>query len=632
MNANEPLGAQNQRACLRALLAKQVIPLILLAVFAWIIFDKATDLNFASIKASVNAITAQQWSLAILGSAISFWAVGRMDVVVHRLLDTGVNDSAAQLSGIASVATAQLTGFGLLIGTLARWRVLSGIGLWKAAQITAFVSISFMIALGVLTAVMIFVASPDLPWIRPFAALGLALITILITASIWKPRWLFRFNLPPLKAQAALLALALLDTIAAALALYVLFPGADIPPPALFYTVFLMSLALGLLGTTPGGVGPFEMMMLACFSHLPSVDILAAIMGYRLVYFALPAMLAVVVLLGAPWLNLAAARSHRPRVQTHGARPVPAAALTYTAARAETGLMHQGELDLLVDHANQAVSLVTPTGQSLIMLADPLTQRQCAGQTLKVLHTAANDRFLSPCLYKCNARTAVTARRAGWSLLQVAQEAVIDPQTFETSARNCRQLRRAMRKAEAHDVTVTEAANLSEMTALRAIAESWGQTRKGTRGFSMGRFDESYISAQRIYLAHKAGRLIGFVTFHENWRERTLDLMCYNADAPSGTAHMLVHAAIQGAKTDNISRVSLAAVPSLSQHLPLPDALKSRAATWTGAAGLKQFKSSFAPRWEPLYIAAPNRLSLTLSGIDITDRITRPRRTIKRNS
>jgi len=63
----------------------------------------------------------------------------------------------------------------------------------------------------------------------------------------------------------------------------------------------------------------------------------------------------------------------------------------------------------------------------------------------------------------------------------------------------------------------------------------------------------------------------------------------------------------------------------LAEHALLT-ALRARLGTSQGGAGLRQFKSAFAPRWERLYLAAPNRLALALAAVDIARRIARPRR------
>ena len=79
-------------------------------------------------------------------------------------------------------------------------------------------------------------------------------------------------------------------------------------------------------------------------------------------------------------------------------------------------------------------------------------------------------------------------------------------------------------------------------------------------------------------------------------------------------------------------RLALAAVPlragsesssGLAEHAMLT-ALRASLGTPQGGAGLRQFKSAFAPRWERLYLAAPNRLALALAAVDIARRIARP--------
>ena len=288
------------RDCLRSLVSKQLMPLVLLVFFAWLIGGKVMALDFAAIGAALQAITPTQWAASVAAAMLSFWAIGRIDVVVHRLMGTGICTTMAQLSGITSVATAQLAGFGLLTGTLARWRVLPDLSLWKATQISVSVSAAFMTGLAVVTAVMVVCVDTGLAWSRLIGAAALIFGACCIALAIWRPHGALRLRLPPLKAQASLLAFVLLDTGAAALALYVLIPAPLMPPAGVFYAVFLMALGAGLLGATPGGVGPFEMLFLLCLPGLPEPQLLAAIVGYRLVYFALPAVLAIGLLLLGP--------------------------------------------------------------------------------------------------------------------------------------------------------------------------------------------------------------------------------------------------------------------------------------------------------------------------------------------
>ena len=611
--------------CLKTLISKQLMPLGLLLVFAYVITQKAAELDFAAIGVAVAQIEPWQWGVSIGAAIVSFWAIGRMDVVMHRLLATGVSPLIAQLSGIASVASAQIAGFGLLTGTLARWRILPEMPLLKATQITVSVSTAFMASLAALTAVMAMLVDTGLPWLQPAAWAVLAAVCAFLAVSLWRPRMILRLKLPPLKAQISLLTFALLDTGAAALALYVLLPAGVMPPAEVFYTVFLLALGAGLLGATPGGVGPFEMMFLACLPSVPEAPMLAAIMGYRLVYFALPAIFSVVLLVAAPALNRRAAPAPQPsRMRSTPPRPA-VAALSFTAPRAEAGLMRQGEFDLMLDGQDRPVSMVARSGQSLIMLSDSLRRDMAPDDTVAALHALARQRFLTPCLYKCSARLAAAARRAGWWVLPVAQEAWVPPREFSTDGPQRRQLRRFLRKADASGLRVIEANGDPPLDDMARVAEAWGAGRQGARGFSMGRFDPDYVRGQRLYLAYDDPGLVGFLTLHDGAQERTVDLMCQTAAAPAGTMHRLVTQAIEDARAEGCSRLSLAAVPRLADALPLPAALAARVDRMTGAQGLMRFKSSFAPRWEPLYIAAPGPVGLGMAGLDLADRITRPR-------
>ena len=622
-------NGMSERACLRVLIRKQAIPLILLAIFTWLAAGQIGNIDLIGTMRAVQDIAVWQWLAAVLFCAASFFAVGRMEELVHRLMQLPTGTGMAQITGIASIGTAQVTGFGLLTGTLARWRMLPGANLWTAARLTGTVSLSFMAGLAVIAATSVLLVRPDLPRAEVVAAIGLLAALGLAGLSVWRPRALMRLWMPSLGAQAALLGWVVLDTIAAALTLYVLIPDALMPPLDLFYVIFLLALGAGLLGMTPGGVGPFEMMFLACLPGLPEAPVLAAIMGYRIVYFALPGVVAAVLLLLAPRLNRRLARSRaRARIQPLMATPQyrrTVGALSFTALRAEAGLMRQGEFELLINRQSDGVGLVAPTQQSLIMLSGRLRRDQDRAAALVTLAEAAKHRYLRPAIYKCDARMALTARRLGWRVLRIAQEAHVTPARYDPLTPAHRQLRRQLRKAEKAGVRVRAAGSRLPLDRMQVLAADWAQRQGYARGFSMGQFDPGYVTGQRVYLAEIGKELVGFLTLHECWSQHAVDLMCHSAAAPAGTMHMLMHHAIETARDEGCLDISLAAVPALADNPALPVWMQQRLNARMGTAGLKRFKSCFGPVWQPLYLAAPGYTAMTLAGLDLADRITRPR-------
>jgi phosphatidylglycerol lysyltransferase len=599
-----PDRAMPARAQRRAtnVIMRALVPIAILAVTLPPLADRVVASGHAAVMEALAAVSPAALLAALAATAASFLGVGRYEATVHRWLGTGAGPGAAAAIGSAAVAVSQTLGSGLLTGTLARWRGMPGLPLLGAARVTAAVSVTFMAALAVL--VLLAAGGLGLPGgVTPLVLLpGLAVMILAPALSLAPHR--FRAAMPPLGVLAALLALAAADVLAAGAAFWLLLPD----DPALSFRAvlpaFALALAAGLLSGTPGGVGPFEITLLTLLPEAPQTGLLAGILGFRLVYFALPAIL------GAAWLAL------RPTsVPEVGAPPPLSAGRLRAACRAEAGLARQGELAPL---GPGGVMLAGITTQAVVAVSDPLAP-VAPGLALDMLSAEALRRARRPLLYKCGARLAAEARGRGWTVLAVAEEAWLDPCAFRLDRPKMRGLRRKLRAAEAAGVTVARATALP-LTEMAVVAAEWAAARGGERGFSMGRFSPDHVAAQRVWLARAEGRLLGFVTFHQGAREWTLDLVRLRPDAPDGTAHALVAAALAEAARAGLKRLSLAAVPV---ERPLPRPLERPAAARSGA-GLRRFKSAFNPAWEPLYAAAPGRLALGLGLWDVFWRVHRP--------
>ena len=164
-------------------------------------------------------------------------------------------------------------------------------------------------------------------------------------------------------------------------------------------------------------------------------------------------------------------------------------------------------------------------------------------------------------------------------MLRVSKEAVLNPNEFDLEKRSRRQLRRHLRKAQNAKVTLAEADTCPPWREMRKLADDWTRHRQAKRGFSMGRFDEKYLSAQRIVLARHNGKLVGFVSFHDSWKDRALDLLCHSTEAPAGTTYAMIYEAISIAKREGCQRMSLAAVPGLADQEWIPRSPEPRGTT-----------------------------------------------------
>ncbi len=582
----ERLGTQRARGLWRGLITGAVG-----LVFLSLLVERLGDAGVGQVAAAIAGIGALPLAWAALATLISFLTVAGYDLAWHRHLGTGVEPERARRAGFAAIAIGQTVGFGVVSGALVRWRMLPELGLMAATRLSVLVAVSFMFALAIVTSTCLLLLPA-----APFAGLapfGLGLAILGLCAS----QFVAREAIPNLFTIARLGGLAAVDCLAAGLALWLLIPG-DVAL-AVFLPAFLLALGAGLLSGAPAGLGAFELVLLALLPGDADVAVLAGVVTWRLVYFAVPAMVGVGA---AMW---AGARPGLP-LRSAGLPPVPIA---------EVGLIAQGDLFL---HSEGFVA--GRTRHALVALsAVPDLQRFCR---------AAREEARWPVIYKLSARRAVAVRRAGLCVLAVAREAWLDPQTFRLEIAARAGLRRKLRRATAAGVSAGVEA-LPDWTNLSRINAAWVAARGPERGFAMGRFDPAYLQRQVIVIARQNGAEVGFASFHVArlggkavW---TLDLLRPDPAAADGTAQALVFAGLKAAQAEGVRHLSLAAVPVGADAANSGAVARlGRLLAGDGVRGLDQFKSAFAPRWQRLYIAAPSALALLVAGFEIWRRVVRP--------
>ncbi len=596
--------------------SKAMLPLFIGAACLWLLGDRLNAQTMASIIPTLKTLPAGHWFVGLVATGLSFWAVGRYDVILHRHFNTGCPAHRASIVGAAAIAVGQLVGMGVLTGALVRWRMLPEISVVQAGKIAFTVTLSFFMGLGVSIAMISLIFS--VPYVPEYLAyIYILLFLILCLGShlhLTKMPVLPRISLPSLPAITGLLGLTLLDTTAAALALYALMPEtAGIGFPVLL-AAYLMALGAALISGTPGGVGPFELTLLALLPNAPEADVMAGIIAFRLIYYALPAFIAAIILC-------------RPFEEKLPAAPAPSLSAPSATvddfskgSRSEIGVCRQNQARLL--HTGAARLAVTSTPQTLTALFDPITGRPGFDPTN--LLTLARNRNKIACFYKLSARYAAGLRRRGFKTLHIADEAVLDPGRFSHEGPAFRQLRRKLSKAEKAGVAISISDDhpLPEMA---RIDQQWQQKSGKARGFSMGRFCPQYIRFQRIYIATQDTELIGYISLHTNNNEICLDLMRSRECAPDGTMHMLIMAAIRDAALEGRNRLSLAALPpGIAAKSRVKNLYIKVLTSLSGGAGLRQFKTCFKPRLEPLYACANSWPALAFALLDLSMAIRHP--------
>ncbi|NKJ47874.1 hypothetical protein CIC12_14210, partial [Burkholderia sp. SG-MS1] len=229
--------------------------------------------DYRSVMRQLRELTPGEWTAALGATALSYVALVGRDAVGLRYLGATVPRVALWIGATAGSALGNATGFGALTGGAVRARVYGVANLTpvQIGRMTVFTSASLALALVLMTALgMVGIAGQLAPMLHltPLALrwIGVALLFALTLAAaacrrdtrpvrtLW--HWL-SFDIPARRDLLAQVALAVVDVVAAGLALWALLPHANVSFVT-FITVYAAAMLLGMIGHTPGGVGVFE--------------------------------------------------------------------------------------------------------------------------------------------------------------------------------------------------------------------------------------------------------------------------------------------------------------------------------------------------------------------------------------
>lgn len=566
----------------------------------------ARALDWSAVAGAFGGIPAWRWAAAALATALSFMAIAQYDVLAHRHLRTNAPEGPARRAGAAAVALGQTTGFGPVVGGAVRWQLMPGIKHTRIIGLTGFVTFSFLAAWSLVALTLALPVLSDMVWLAlpAFVCGALGVMAVLIRV----PRMTLLgkgIDLPSVPGMARMTLLAGADMALAALALYLLLPPGIAPSLSWLVAAYTLALGAGLVGATPGGIGPFDVTLMTLLPAGAAPEVAAGLLAFRIVYYMAPCLLAACYVLLAKPCRFACSGADSGAVSgtVSGTEPAP-----LSGPRAEMAIAAQTDNRPIVRGTATATALRTP--QSLVLFLGPVTGR--IRPLLPALRVAAHQENRLACLYKLTARDSVRVRRAGWCVAAVAVEAVLYPQRHSLSGPKHRQLRRFLRKADSAHIQIRRLTS-PDWQELRHIHLAWESRHGRERGLTMGRFCPLYLGDKPLYGAYQDGRLIAYASWLRAPGVLSLDLMRHRPDMPTGTMHALIQRVITDARQIGLQEVNLAALP----HPALPDRLSD-------AAGLARFKRSFAPHWRPLYIAAPSQAALALAAMDVRRAILHP--------
>jgi phosphatidylglycerol lysyltransferase len=159
-----------------------------------------------------------------------------------------------------------------------------------------------------------------------------------------------------------------------------------------------------------------------------------------------------------------------------------------------------------------------------------------------------------------------------------------------------------------------------ELPALRRISDTWlRDKRTREKGFSLGAFDDHYVTRFPAALVRSNGQLVAFASLwcSGGMEEIQVDLMRYTAAAPPGVMRYLMIEAMlwgraSGYRWFNLGMAPLSGLRSTAVAplwLQLGRVVYGYGERFYNFQGVRTFKEWFYPVWEPKYLVSPGSVS-----------------------
>ncbi|MGI9091174.1 MAG: phosphatidylglycerol lysyltransferase domain-containing protein [Gemmatimonadaceae bacterium] len=421
--------------------------------------------------------------------------------------------------------------------------------------------------------------------------------------------------------------LAACDWIFCAMILFLFLPRHSVSFP-LCVSVFIVANAAGALTHAPGGLGAFDVVVLAILGPLAGVvPAAAALVLYRVIYYGVPLALAAGVsvlsrsLRAAPVCVTLPTTPERLRLA-----PLIAAAPSTTAHLALVG-----DKGILFNDQGTAFLMYGISGRTWVAMGDPVGTATEQMELVQRFRRMAAEHHGRPVFYHVTPATLYLYTDVSLVSHKIGECARVPLHGFSLDG----QARRWLRRSRKHAITagcsiefVAQPDVAPLLPTLRRVSDEWLQDKRSReKCFSLGYFDAAYLRNCPMAVVRCGGRVVAFANIWTSGgnEEVSVDLMRYAPESPDGVIDYLLSEIMLWASQRNFAWFDLGVAPLAGveggRGAPLWDQLASwmyrRGNRFYSFEGLRRYKAKYDPTWEPRYVVLPARASAAVIAADV---------------
>lgn len=262
---------------------------------------------------------------ALVFTIMGYSVMTGYDLLGFRHIQQKLSPLKIAFTAFISYAIGNTVGFTAFSGSAIRYRYYGiwGVSKLKITELIVFTHLTFWLGLLTISGVVCLIDPVFLPdtlnfpleSIKPLGIIFLILISIYFVISLTIKHSL-KFGkeeiyFPNPLISIATIIVSVVDWGLATGVLYQLLPSHLSLNYIGFFEIYIIALTAGLISTVPGGLGVFETVILFLKPNsIPYPDMLGALIAYRLVYFLLPLIFALMMIIAET------IRSHYPKIKS----------------------------------------------------------------------------------------------------------------------------------------------------------------------------------------------------------------------------------------------------------------------------------------------------------------------------
>ena len=271
-------------------------------------------------------------------------------------------------------------------------------------------------------------------------------------------------------------------------------------------------------------------------------------------------------------------------------------------------------------------------GRTWVALGDPVGPSDQAADLVRLFLERCDDFGGVPVFYEIGKDSLHLYADFGLGFVKLGEEARVDLSQFTLIGARAAKSRQALRRLERDGASfrVVDAADVPALIPqLREVSDNWLAAKStAEKGFSLGFFDEAYVSRFPVAIIERGGRILAFANIWPggDLEELSIDLMRYHHDAPPGVMEALFVHLMQWGQARGYHWFLLGMAPLSGFERSAVASLWNRLGAFFyehGESvyhfqGLRSYKEKFEPTWEPHYLAYPGGLRLPIIMVDVS--------------